>query len=145
MSVSRARLDCARFRDHTSGPGFRLAGYPDLSSSAVSVPSIGRPLDSERILGLASRPALAGFEDFSLASESSVSIGRPTRNGEGGAIMTARKVARYDANTLRSVRAIDLHNMIPSAELGGASVWRQTPKIRCPVSYWLMVKNGVGP
>ncbi len=25
------------------------------------------------------------------------------------------------------------------------AVWRQTPKIRCPVSYWLMIKNGVGP
>ena len=35
--------------------------------------------------------------------------------------MTAREVARYDANTLRSVRAIDLHNVTPSAELGGVS------------------------
>ncbi len=35
--------------------------------------------------------------------------------------MLAREVGCYDANTLRRLRAIDLHNTAPSAELGGFS------------------------
>ncbi len=138
------------FRAPTDDPGFRLAMYPDFSSSSeVPDTSIGLSLESENLLGLASRSQLvsfddsgnllsvaprsqlASFDDFSSSSESLVS--RESENLLGLA-SRSQLVSFDDSGNLLSVA--------PRSQLASFDDFSSSSEIL--VSIGRPMKNGEG-